>query len=78
MCRPMPRWKIYVDSFVNLPYPDWFWDYTRLNSCPGEWNEAGMLLVHSCLTCTFYDCFWEFETAPDHRQPVQSLANWGS
>lgn len=27
MCRPDPQWHVVVDSWLNIPYPDWYLDY---------------------------------------------------
>ena len=29
--RP-PKWKVYVDMFLNLPYPHWYKEYCALNA----------------------------------------------
>lgn len=29
MCRPDPQWHIVVDSWLNIPYPDWYLEYFR-------------------------------------------------
>ena len=31
MCRPVPEWYVMVDSWLNIPYPDWYLEYVRLH-----------------------------------------------
>ena len=30
-CRP-PQWKVYVDMFLNLPYPHWYKEFCALHA----------------------------------------------
>ncbi len=30
--RPSPKWKVYVDMYLNLPYPYWYKEYCLLNA----------------------------------------------
>ena len=29
--RPVPEWYVMVDSWLNIPYPDWYLEYVRVH-----------------------------------------------
>ena len=31
MHRPVPEWYVMVDSWLNIPYPEWYLDYIAVH-----------------------------------------------
>ena len=42
MCRPVPEWYVMVDSWLNIPYPDWYLEYVRVHFQPALFPDAFM------------------------------------
>lgn len=51
--RPVPNWKVFVDVWVSLPYPEWYLDYLEIHSQEEEPPNLGepSLLWHGIQSC---------------------------